>query len=182
MSENAAPNLNSVLGQSGACPEIELNGETWKIGHPTQQAKSILNLLIVANATAELTALRGVVDAQTYADSMREHSARVANGYYKTWRDGWLAAMGDKFRADAVFLQSLLRVNHPGATEKLARDLYEQKPDEVSMALLEIAPPFFEMLVKELPAKTTPEQRAECMKMLRDVILEKYQSPQGAST
>ncbi len=172
-----APDLNSVLGQSGACPEIELNGKAWKIGHPTQKAKTTLNVLVVQRAANEITSLEGLLPPATTARMFDALTKSIGAKHYQTWHPGWLDTMGSQ-DGDILFLQSLIRVNHPEATEQDAFDLYANRLGQVKIAMALVMPPFLDLLEKEFPPQIPEAQRAELMGQFR----KRYLLPQEPST
>jgi hypothetical protein len=146
-----------MLGASGACPEIRLNGKTWRVGHPTQRAKAALEVLAVAQAVAEIRELKGTLPPDAYAELFRELNTAIAAKHYKTWGDGWQRVVWGPQSAH-LFLLSLLRENHPDATEEDALALAAGAAEEVAAALAVVVPPFVSLLLesrKDVP----PEQR-----------------------
>lgn len=142
--------MQNLLGDAGACPEVELGGKTWRIGHPTQRAKAALEELAAASAVAEVVALKGVVPAATYAEMFEGVARAVKRREYRTFGPGWLEQTTGP-AGGSLFLLSLLRERHPEATEDDALALATAKPDEVQAALARVLPPFFELLMAKAP-------------------------------
>lgn len=159
---------NSFLGAAGGSPEIPFNNKIWKIGHPTQRAKETLERLAVAKATAEIMALKGAVDAQAYAELFESHKRDITSGSYRTWGDGWQRVTFAPQNAQ-LFLLSLLRENHPEATELDAKTLALGAREEVEIALAQVVPGFFSMLLEEMPLP--PEQKAAVREKLVSVMV-----------
>lgn len=172
-----APGLNAVLGQSGACPEISDNGKTWKIAHPTQQAKAILNVLIVQRASEEIETQGKNLPPGVSARMFDSLTKMVVAKHFHTWHPGWLEAVGSQ-DGDILFLLSLLKINHPTATEADAFTLYANCPGKVKIALAQVMPPFFDLLEPDFPPQVEASQRAELMEGLR----KKYLLPPEPST
>ena len=152
-----APSVQTMLGAAGACPEIPLAGELWRVGHPTQRAKAVLEELAAAKAVAEVRALKGVVPADAYQEAFAETVAQVQAGAFRTWGAGWQKIVLSGGNAH-LFLLSLLRENHPRATEDDARALAAGEPELVAAALARVVPGFFSLLLAGLPL--TADQRA----------------------
>lgn len=149
------------------CPEIECNGTTWKVGHPTGRAKELLNSIIIAEDGAALLKQRGVLPAEMY-DSMEERFQQaIADGEYRAvFGAKWQAAM--RKRGPLLFLFSLIKLNHPKATvadvERICRDCAPQ----VKVALLQVIPDFFPVLAED--ERIPPEKRGELAKKLAETI------------
>jgi hypothetical protein len=160
------PGIGTMLGAAGACPEIDLKGNRWKIGHPTQRAKAVLEELAVAKAVAEIRRLKGILPPDAYAETFAELTSRIAAGDYRTWGGGWqrvVLAPGNSH----LFLLSLLREHHPQASEDDARALALGEPEQVGAALARVVPGFFSLLLDPLPLQET--QRAEANRMLEQL-------------
>lgn len=150
--------VTTMLGAAGACPEIALDGKTWRIGHPSQRSKPQLEKLVVAHATAEILALEGLLEPAQFARFFESHKSDVISGTYRTWGAGWqkIALAPANIH---MFLLALLRENHPEATEKDARALIVHNRHEVELALAQTVPAFFTLLMEDLPL--TAEQRRD---------------------
>lgn len=150
--------VTTLLGASGACPEIRLNGKTWRVGHPTQKAKAELETIIVSQAFAEVKALRDVLPPDDYRDLYADTASKVRAKAFRTWGDEW-----ERYALGAthahLFLLSLLRENHPDATEADALALLASCGEEVQLALGQVVADFFVMLLAEHP-RLKPEERA----------------------
>lgn len=154
----AADSLQVALGEAGACPEVGWNGKIWKIGHPTQRAKAILEELAADRSISEVVAMKAYLSPAAYAELFAESRRAIAKREYATWGEGWQAVMSS-IDGGLLFLLSLLRVNHPEATEETVRGLMADKGDEVAAAMDRVMPPFFALLVESLPAP--PAERAK---------------------
>ncbi len=149
--------VQNLLGDAGACPEVEWNRKVWKIGHPTQGAKGALEELAAAKAVAAVTELKGAVPPATYAEMFENVMRGIKTQAYKTFAPGWLEqATGPA--GGTLFLLSLLRERHPDATEEDAVGLATARPDEVQAALARVLPPFFDLLLEKAPLPATQKQ------------------------
>lgn len=167
MDGDEIPSVSTMLGSSGACPEIRLNGKVWKVGHPTGRAKACLEQLAVASAFAEVEALQGALPAPSYQKAYRELLASVAAREYKTWGPGWQRVVWGEMSAQ-LFLLSLLRENHPEATEEDALTVAAGAPEQVSLALVQLIPNFITLLLSERK-DVTQEQREKIMGVTRQM-------------
>lgn len=158
--------LNATLGASGPCPEISCAGKTWKIGHPTQEAKAELNRIVVAVASAALEANRSVLPPAVFSQMFSDFTAKVSKRYYQTWHEGWIEiALGQD--GDVLFLLSLMRIHQTGATEADARTLYTEAAEQVGVAMAQVMPVFFQVLEADYPSQLPKEQRANLSGVLR---------------
>jgi hypothetical protein len=155
-----APGVQTLLGAAGACPEIVHNGKTWRIGHPTQRAKAVLEELAVSKATAEIRALKGALPPDAYSELFAELAARISAGDYRTWGAGWQRVVFSPLNAH-LFLLSLLRECHPAATEADAKELAAGEPEQVHVALLRVVPGFLSLLLEGLPLNPAQRTRME---------------------
>lgn len=155
----ADASVSDTLGAAGACPEVRVGNKVWKIGHPTQRAKACLEQLAVQVASAEVRALKDVLPPDAYAEVFREFTDSVSARHYRTWGPGWQRVVWGPQSAH-LFLLSLLRENHPDATEGDARALAAADPEAVALAVLQVTPNFVRLLLAERP-ELTPEQRAK---------------------
>ena len=151
-----SPGVQTLLGAAGACPEIPHQGKVWRIGHPTQRAKAVLEELAVAKATAEIRALKNVVPADAYSELFAELTTRISAGDFRTWGTGWQRIVFGGVNAH-LFLLSLLREHHRDATEDDARSLAANEPEQVQAALVRVVPGFLSLLLAGLPL--SPDQR-----------------------
>ena len=161
-----SPAVTTMLGASGACPEIRLNGKVWKVGHPTQRAKATLETLAVAQAVAEATALKDVLPAEQYAQLFKQITDNIGAKHYKTWGDGWREIVWGP-QSTHLFFLSLLRENHPDATEEDAQALMDGAAEQVAAALVQVIPPFVSLLL-DARKGMTPEQRRHVMGVVRE--------------
>lgn len=161
MAEEVSPGVTTLLGSAGARPEIRHAGTVWKIGHPSQRAKSELELLAVAAAFAEVRELKAALPADAYAEAFQELVSSVAAKHYKTWGPGWQRVVWGP-QSSHLFLLSLLREAHAQATEADAKALAAACPEEVTLALVQVVPNFVSLLLNDRP-ELTPEQRENLM-------------------
>ncbi len=152
------PSVQTMLGAAGACPEIIHAGKTWKIGHPTQRAKATLETLVIQKATEETLSLKKMLSTEAYEEIFESYRRAVSAGEYKTGAEGW-AKFIFKGKNANLFLLALLRENHPTAAEKDAVDLAVAEPEQVQLALAQVVPGFFDLLLADLPLP--PDQRAK---------------------
>lgn len=143
--------IGDILGTAGAPPEIECNGRVWRIGFPTQRAKTRLNELLIGITEDELESMEGVVSPKRFKKLEDSFNADLKSGKYKTWGDGWANALGSQ-RGGIAFFLSLLRENHPDATEADALLLLRECGEKCQRAMLRVAPPFFSALADDHPA------------------------------
>lgn len=153
--------IQNLLGDAGACPEISWNGKVWRIGHPTQRAKAVLEELVAAKAIGEVTALKTALPPETYAEVFQGVLDRVSGGEFRTFGRGWVNLTTGGTGA-VLFLLSLLRERHPDATESDAIGLAADRGDEVQGALGRVIPSFFELLLETsaIPAQQKQAVRA----------------------
>lgn len=159
--------MASSLGAAGACPEISFQGKTWKVGHPTGRARSVLEELAVAKATAEVRSLKTALPPDAYAEMFTELCGRISAGDYRTWGAGWQRIIFGTQNSH-LFLLSLLRENHPEATEADAKAIGFGCPEEVQLALARVVPDFFALLLQGLPL--SPEQKAQMEGLVAEVV------------
>lgn len=158
MSEQSIPGVGDALGEAGGCPEVNLGGRVWKVGHPTQAAKSRLEKLAAARAVNNVLALRDVLPAAEYDQLWKSTLAAVQAGKFKTWREGWRdIVFGDE--AAGLFFLSLLQQHHPDATETDALALAAGAPEQVAAAIAQVVPGFLSVLLEGVPM--TPLQREQ---------------------
>lgn len=167
-----------MLGAAGACPEITCSGKTWKIGHPTQRAKAVLEELAVSKAIDEIIALERFVPADKYKKLFESLRDAITAGEYKTGGPGWARVALTGVNAH-IFLLALLRECHPEATEQDARDLAIREPQRVQLALARVVPDFFELFLSGLPLP--PEQRVKIQAAL-ELVKQSLVQPQSPST
>jgi len=144
------PGIGEVLGEAGGCPEvIDSVGRRWKIGHPTQAAKRVLEGLVAAAALAEIKAQERYLSPSDYSEELAAHRRAVLAKEFRTFGSGWERIMSDPPTAGTLFLLSLLRTHHPHATEADARSLQDDCPLDLELALDEVIPSFFPVLVMD---------------------------------
>lgn len=162
MTADDAPGYQTVLGEAGACPEIEYAGTVWKVGHPVGAAKAALEEYVAASAVAEVEALRGVFPPGLYAKMEADTLAALRAKHHRTWGPMWLKAVEGP-DGNVLFLYSLLKAHQPAATVDDARDLLAAKPLATLAALERVSPDFFTKLAAGLavPLETRAEKAAE---------------------
>lgn len=159
MSEDQTPaGVAAMLGEAGGCPAVELDGRAWKIGHPVQKAKALLETYLAASAVEEVEALQGAVPPATYQKMFKDTLAAVRAKHFRTWGPGWAAAVEGP-EGNYLFLLSLLLVHQPEATVADARALLVHRPLATLCALEQVAGDFFSLLAADL-AEPPEEQRA----------------------
>jgi hypothetical protein len=165
MSNASTPDVTDVLGASGACPEIKLGNETWVIGWPTQAAKTRLRKLLIGIAEENLIESSADLSPAVFKQTFKDFSESVRGGEYKTWGAGWLAAYNTP-RGQLMFLLSLIQENHPTATEADAVRLFREKGEEITLALLCVAPPFFSLLIDDMESlRMAPAEEVQRFKL-----------------
>ena len=168
MSGSDVPGVTTMLGNSGACPEIVVDGKTWRIGHPTQRAKAELERLAVAMAVAEIRALKEMLPADAYQETFRELTDSIAAKHYRTWGAGWQRVVWGPQSAH-LFLLSLMREHHPQATELDAQTIAAAEPEQVIAALVQVVPNFVALLLADRP-EVTPEQRTQIVGVVEEAV------------
>lgn len=166
--QQPAPTLGQVLGQSGGCPEVvERGGKRWKIGWPVAAAKVCLERLVAAAAFEEIRSMKEDLSAQAYSELFEGHRADIQARKYQTFGEGWDRVMG---RSDGsggeLFLLSLMRTEHPEATIDDAKRLKLLYDDQLTLALDEVAPAFFQVLAED--EKVPPEARPGLVLKLKE--------------
>lgn len=169
-----ADGVQQMLGDAGACPEIQWNGKVWRIGHPTQRAKAALEELAAAKAVTEVTALRAALPPAVYAELFDGVLKDVASGAYRTFGPGWVRQTTGP-AGPALFLLSLLRERHPEATEADAIGLAAAKGDELKAALARVVPGFFDLALESHPAP--PEAKALIRGQIAAAMLAAFSGP-----
>jgi hypothetical protein len=156
--------VGTLLGAAGACPEIVFNGKVWRIGHPTQKAKSCLETLALAKGSEGIAALKNAIDATAYKEYFESHKADVQNGQYMTWGEKWHEIVFSG-KNTHLFLLSLMRTLHPEASETDAILLAVNKPEEVQLALVQVVPDFLGFLLDDpkVPVEQKPAVRDQIM-------------------
>jgi hypothetical protein len=146
----AGPGVGAALGEAGGCPSIEWNGRTWKVGHPTQRAKVILEEMVTAAALDQVERLAAFLPPAKYAAKEKAFLDQLAAGNWTTWGEGWATAInGPKGRH--LFALSLLRVHQPDATEADAFGLMTERATAFKAAMVRVVPDFFADLAATFP-------------------------------
>lgn len=159
-----APGVQALLGDAGAPAEIHTGSgdaaRVWKVGHPTQKAKAVLEELVTQHARKALLATGDPNALSAWLD-------RVEAGEYRTLRPGWVRVTRGP-DGGALFLAALLRTHHPDATPADAAALAEAEPEQVKAATLRVAPQLFRLLAESagLPPETVRAVAAEAMAAL----------------
>jgi hypothetical protein len=145
--------VGAALGDGGACPTvIDLaDGKVWTVGHPTQRAKSELELFVIAAAKKNLEDMRPALSEDEYAQEKELLRLQLFGRHWQTWGPLWASVTNGPL-GDAAFLASLAKPHHPEMTLETAERLWLSANDDCRLALLIVVPDFFELLVKYLPA------------------------------
>lgn len=163
-----SPSVTTTLGAAGACPEVRHAGKVWKVGHPTQAAKTTLEQLAVAAAVSEIEALEGTLSPLSYQKAYRELLAAISAREYKTWGPGWERVVWGPM-CSQLFLLSLIRENHQDATEADVVELAAKQPGQVAAALAQVIPNFARLLLSERK-DLTPEQQETLLGVLAEQL------------
>lgn len=166
--DKAEPSVTQILGANGACPTLTHGDKTWTVGHPTQAAKSELELLVIACAKENVERLSGFDDA-LYAKESASLSRMIRSGAFKTWGALWVE-MWEGPDQIALMLSSMIRVKHKDFTLAHGRDLWINQTESVVDALSVVMPDFFLEVLKSLPC-ANQTRRVE-----RDIMLVEMQS------
>lgn len=140
------------MGAARVCPEIEWNGKQWKIGFPTESCRKEIERLIVAQASGEIMALKGIVPDAEFEAHMAGFRESLIAGEYK-------APLGRCFKKAfdndmvLVFL-AMVRQKHPEATKTDAIGIMRDCKEAAKLAIVQVMPDFFAVLlaVPEIPA------------------------------
>jgi hypothetical protein len=163
MSTHSEADVSDVLGASGDCPRIVVgedpNQKTWLVSWPTQKAKTRLNNLFIGMAEQNVNESSAGLSPARRAQADKDFSEAMRRGDYKTWGAGWLAEYQTP-RGQVMFLLSLLQEKHPTATEADAIALFRDKGGEVTRALLRVAPPFFSLMIDDMPTAPMADPEA----------------------
>lgn len=176
---DGSPGVQTILGQAGACPIVEWAGKRWKIGHPTQGAKAILEELCAAQATQEITRQKRFTPAQAYAENVAELGRAIRKGEYRTWHPGWTDIIGG-LDGDLLFLMSLMVPWDEAITLGDVRALHDAKGDEVHLAVARVTPPFFDELMKAIPKNVAKEDHPRFRTFL-DMIIDRLKPTPATS-
>lgn len=152
-----SPGVGPSMGGSGACPEVKHNNRVWLVGHPTQKAKTELELAVAALAIANLDEMQPVLSAAKFKDKCDALDLRIEGGHHRTWGTLWSSACSGPF-GTALFLMSLLREKQPATTFLEARTMLLEEPRQVKLAFAQVVPSFFTLLAESLAIPA--EQRA----------------------
>lgn len=156
--ESQTPGVTGILGASGACPEIAHGKRRWKVGHPTQAAKSRLEKLAAKVSLDEVRRLKDALDPAAYQEAFSEAVKSLKN--YRTWRPGWQAVVFDPANSH-LYLWSLIQEHHPDATEEDVLAVCRDAPEEVVAAMAQVLPDFFHLLLSDVKPHLSPEAFAK---------------------
>jgi hypothetical protein len=151
------PGAQAALAPDSALPEIPHGGTVWVVGRPDQDARARLEKLAKKVAIDRVRELKDALDPDAYREMF--DSVTRALPSYNTWGEGWQRTVLTPDGAH-LFLWSLLQAKHPAVTEAQVLRLARECPEEVSFAVAQVVPAFFQMLLSELLARVPPEQRA----------------------
>lgn len=157
--------MGPVLGAAGPCPTVTHNGKTWQIGHPTQNAKATLEILVVEAAQRNIDKLKSSLSVARYEAKCAALDTKIEGGHHRTWGSLWRSVNSGP-DGTALFLLSLLREKHPEATFEDAEALLRDEPRGTGRAFMQVAPAFFSLLVACLPG-ATPQEKEKQMESLR---------------
>lgn len=149
----------AALGAEVPPPVVQWNGKAWSIGHPTQNAKALLERLVLQSVEANLEASRGVLSDRRFAQEDAKVSAIVQGRTWATFGAAWLAAMNGPM-SFPLFLTSLAQQHHPEFTPELAQRMWLEKNRECRSALVQVLPDFFPILLADLPADDETRKEA----------------------
>lgn len=159
MSEEIPPaGVQQHLGAAGACPEIEWGGKTWRVGHPVQKARAALEELVAAKAVAETRALEGILDPAAYDAAQKDCLRAIRAGECRTWGAQWVATVNGP-DGDYLFLMSLIKPQHPDATEADVSGLMSDRGFELAAALERVCPAFFTELAAARKGATARQRQ-----------------------
>lgn len=157
MSDGETPGAGMMTGTPGACPEIQAGGKIWKVGHPRQAAKGRLERLAKKVALDEVRAMKGILDPAAYKEAFEGVTNNLRK--YDTWREGWQAVVFDPNNSH-LFLWSLLQEHHPDITEAQVLEICTLAPEEVRAAFAQVIPDFFQVILKDVMNRLSPDQLA----------------------
>lgn len=159
MSDVRAEGAMAALGAEVPPPEVQWVGKVWKIGHPTQTAKALLERLVLQTLEANLDAAQAALSPKRYAVEDAKFTAAIEGKTWATFGAAWLAAMNGPM-SFPLFLASLVQQHHPEVTPELAQRMWLQKNRECRAALVQVLPSFFPMLLESLPADEATRKAA----------------------
>jgi hypothetical protein len=106
----------AALGASVPPPEVQWNGTAWKIGHPTQGAKALLERLVLQTAEANLDAAKGVLSDKRYAAEEKRFGDALMGRTWATFGELWLATMNGPSAFPLFFTGSAIAPGVYGGT------------------------------------------------------------------
>lgn len=152
MSDVQTDGIGAVLGDAGAPVEITHAGKTWKVGAPTQAAKTVLEQLVVQVSMAALDEMKTFLPAGAWEEKRAELDAQLFGRHWQTWGKLWTTVSNGPLGLP-LFLLSLLRANHPTATVADAEEIWQNANRQARIALTIAVPSFFALLSLCLPAE-----------------------------
>lgn len=151
MDDVRADGAMAALGAAVPPPEVQWNGKAWKIGHPTQGAKALLERLVLQTAEANLDAAKGVLSEKRFAAEEKRFGDALMGRTWATFGELWLATMNGP-AAFPLFLASLVQQHHPEFAPELARQMWLERNTACRTALVQVLPDFFGVLSADMPA------------------------------
>lgn len=146
MPPDDAPALSDILGAAGGAFPVEHAGRTWRVGAPTLRARDVFHKLLVAAALKAAQEsdldIPGLGTLKQFRDDHHQKKYRPGAEKWREWAEGE--------EGNALFLASLLYQHHPAeASVELAKQMIEESPDAVAVALGEVLPGFFDLLAAD---------------------------------
>lgn len=162
----------------GDCPRITVDGIEWKVGWPTKRAKKRLEQMVAGKAITEVDSLKDMLSAELYRKKSDDVLSLVTAGEHRVGGQLWNRVMASESGA-TLYLLSLLRENHPDATEEQTYRLMLHSPEQVRVAIALVTPNFYRLIGEE--KGLTPDQQAQLMKQAQDALSqpEKTANPAG---
>ena len=143
--------MGDVMGDAGEPPAIKAGGRVWRVGHPTQKCKQLLENLVI-EAAEDRALARREARPETFQLYWDRHEAAFHRGEYETVTGAkWLEAVTGP-DGGALLLAALLRAHHPEATLADAYALLASEPDQTRLAMARVMPPFFTALAEAVLA------------------------------
>lgn len=157
--------VQQALGAAGACPEIIWQGKVWRLGHPTQRAKAVLEEL---GAAAALANVRHLPEDDPDRRAVRK---AVSTGSYRTFNPGWQETVGSP-GTQHLFVLALFRETHPEMTEEQLFGLMAECPDDLRLGLARVVPDFFRLLLADprVPPRMRPALEAGLAEVERTIL------------
>jgi hypothetical protein len=140
--------VGDVLGAAGSPAEVVWGGKTYKVGPPTDGAISRVEMLVAAQAGAEVDALKGVLPDSQHRELADDLKRKLMARSHRAGGDLFTETLQSP-DGQVLYLLALLREYHPEMTERDARRMTADVPDQVERALILVTPDFL-MLVAEM--------------------------------